>query len=66
MGLVTFNGTTAVAVPPSLDRAAVLAGIDGMALGEGTAISNTVATSVEAVATVPGGEDGERPRPASW
>ena len=61
VGLVTFNGAASVPVAPTQDREAVLAGIDAMALGEGTAIGEALATAVETAGTVPGGEDGERP-----
>jgi len=63
VGLVTFNGTTAVAVAPSRDREALTAAIDAVALGEGTAIGEAVFTALEAVDAAPRGEDDE-PAPA--
>lgn len=63
IGLVTFNGATAVAVPPSRDRDGLLAAIEGLELGEGTAIGEAIFTSLEAVAAAPAGEDDE-PAPA--
>jgi len=63
VGLVTFNGTTAVAVAPSRDREALTAAIDAVELGEGTAIGEAVFTALEAVDAAPRGEDDE-PAPA--
>ncbi|HEY2999845.1 MAG TPA: VWA domain-containing protein [Acidimicrobiales bacterium] len=63
VGLVTFNGSTSIAVVPTDDRAAVDAAIDGLELGEGTAIGDAITTALGAVAQAPAGEDGE-PAPA--
>ncbi|HET6950239.1 MAG TPA: VWA domain-containing protein [Acidimicrobiales bacterium] len=59
VGLVTFNGSTTVAVAPSADRDALDAALSDLELGEGTAIGDAVFTSLEAVASAPAGEDGE-------
>jgi Ca-activated chloride channel homolog len=59
VGLVTFNGTTTLAVPPGRDREVLIAAIDAMKLGESTAIGEAIFTSLEAVAAAPAGEDGE-------
>jgi Ca-activated chloride channel homolog len=56
---VTFNGSTAIAVPPTDDRTAVTDAIDRVELGEGTAIGDAITTSLDAVARTPAGEDGE-------
>ena len=61
VALVTFNGTTTIAVPPGGEREAVLAAIDAMELGEATAIGEAVFTALDAIDMAPGGEDGERP-----
>jgi Ca-activated chloride channel homolog len=63
VGLVTFHGVAGVAVAPTRDRDALLAAIDGLDLGEGTAIGEAVVTSLDAVTGAPAGEDGE-PAPA--
>lgn len=63
VGLVTFNGATAVAVPPSRDRQALVDAIDAIELGESTAIGEAIFTALDAVAAAPAGEDGE-PAPA--
>jgi Ca-activated chloride channel homolog len=63
VGLVTFNGSTAIAVAPTGDREAVADAIDRLALGEGTAIGDAITTALDAVADAPAGDDGE-PAPA--
>ncbi len=63
VGLVVFNGTTAVAVSPTHDREALVAAIDAVELGEGTAIGDAIFTALDAVAAAPRGEDDE-PAPA--
>lgn len=61
VALVTFNGTTTIAVPPGGEREAVLDAIDAMELGESTAIGEAIFTALDAIEMAPGGEDGERP-----
>lgn len=63
VGLVTFNGSTAVAVTPGDDRDGLVAAIDALELGEGTAIGEAIFTSLDAVASAPAGADDE-PAPA--
>ncbi len=63
VGLVTFNGTTAVAAAPSPDREPLVAAIDAMDLGEGTAIGEAIYTALDAVAAAPRGDD-DAPAPA--
>ncbi|HEX5944996.1 MAG TPA: VWA domain-containing protein [Acidimicrobiales bacterium] len=63
VGLVTFNGSTSIAAPPSQDRDALLAAIDALELGEGTAIGDAIFTALDAVAAAPAGDD-EQPAPA--
>jgi Ca-activated chloride channel homolog len=63
VGLVTFNGSTTVAVAPSSDREALDAALADLELGEGTAIGDAIFTALDAVAAAPGGE-GDQPAPA--
>jgi Ca-activated chloride channel family protein len=63
VGLVSFNGAATVAVPPSEDREAVRAAIEGLELGEATAIGEAIYASLDAIAAAPGGQNGE-PAPA--
>lgn len=63
VGLVTFNGTTSVAVPPGRDRDALTQAIDALELGEGTAIGDAVFTALDAIADAPQG-DGDETAPA--
>jgi Ca-activated chloride channel family protein len=63
VGLVTFNGSTTIAVPPGQDRDALVDAIDALELGEGTAIGDAIFTALDAVAAAPAGED-EEPAPA--
>ncbi|HEX7094888.1 MAG TPA: VWA domain-containing protein, partial [Acidimicrobiales bacterium] len=61
VGLVAFSGVAAVKVPPSQDRAAVLAAIEQLQLGEGTAIGDAILASLAAIETVPPDEEGTTP-----
>jgi Ca-activated chloride channel homolog len=61
LGLVAFSGVAAVKVTPSQDRAAVLAAIDNLTLGEGTAIGDAILASLAAIETVPPDEEGTTP-----
>jgi Ca-activated chloride channel family protein len=63
VGLVTFHGSTTVAVVPTRDRDALTAAIDAVELGEGTAIGEAVFTALDVVEAAPQGDDGE-PAPA--
>ncbi|MCO1655666.1 VWA domain-containing protein [Pseudonocardia humida] len=49
VGLVTFSGTAAVAVAPTLDRTPVLAALQDPDLGDGTAIGDAVGSALAAV-----------------
>ncbi|GAB1646184.1 VWA domain-containing protein [Krasilnikovia sp. MM14-A1259] len=53
LGLVSFAKSANVLVPPSKDRSAVLAGIDGLTLAEATATGEAVFTSLDAIRSVP-------------
>jgi Ca-activated chloride channel homolog len=61
VGLVLFDGSSSVAVPPTPDRAAVTSAFDRISLGGGTAIGDAVRTSLEAVRS---SDDGAEPPPA--
>ena len=54
VGLVAFSGSAAVVVPATQEHAAVTEAIDGLALGNGTAIGEAVVASLEAVTQVAG------------
>lgn len=58
VGIVSFAGTAAVLVPPSLDRAPAHAAIDNLRLAESTGIGEAIFTSIDALQSVPT-EDGE-------
>ncbi len=62
LGLVAFDGTASVLVSPTTDRQSVRTAIDTLQLGPGTAIGDAVATSLDAIASVPG-EPGQPPAP---
>ncbi|HEX2314398.1 MAG TPA: VWA domain-containing protein [Thermomonospora sp.] len=63
VGLVSFAGTATVAVPPTTDRRAVRAGIDGLTLGPRTAIGEAVFSSLQALAAF-GAQWGQAAPPA--
>jgi Ca-activated chloride channel family protein len=52
LGLVSFSGTAAVLVPPTTDRDAVKAGINGLQLGPATAIGEGIYAGLSAINTV--------------
>ena len=49
VGLVSFNGIANVRVPPTTNRAAVRSAIQGLDLGEATAIGEAIFASIEAL-----------------
>jgi Ca-activated chloride channel family protein len=61
LGLVTFNGNAVLRVPPSTDRDPVIRAIEGLELGERTAIGEAIITSLDAIETVPPDDDGDAP-----
>jgi Ca-activated chloride channel family protein len=52
LGLVSFSGTASVLVPPTTDRDAVKAGINGLQLGPATAIGEGIYASLSAISTI--------------
>jgi len=62
LGLVSFAQAANVLVPPSKDRSAVVAAIDGLTLAEATATGEAVFTSLDAIRSVPAdGAEGAPP-----
>lgn len=61
VGLVAFNGTAAVRVPPTIDRDAVRTMIDSLQLGEATATGEAIYASLDAIASVPPDDEGTAP-----
>ena len=59
VGLVAFNGSVQVRVPPTLDHEAVKASIADLQLGEGTAIGDALVASVDAAKSAPAAADGD-------
>ncbi|WDZ84128.1 VWA domain-containing protein [Micromonospora cathayae] len=53
LGLVSFAKSANVLVPPTKDRSAVVAAIDGLVLAEATATGEAVFTCLEAIRSVP-------------
>lgn len=66
LGLVSFSGQVSVKVPPTIDRDAVTAGIDGLQLGDSTAIGEAIYASLDAIKTfaAQSGADQSDPVPA--
>ena len=52
MGLVVFSGFAELTVPPTTDRKALLAAIDGLTTGRGTAIGSAMLKGLDAIADV--------------
>lgn len=53
VGLVSFNGTGTILVPPTTDRARVRTAIDGLELDERTAIGEAIFASLQAIKQAP-------------
>lgn len=53
VGFVTFAGTAAVAVPPTIDRGAMTRALDALELAPSTATGEGIYTSLEALKLVP-------------
>jgi Ca-activated chloride channel family protein len=59
VGLVSFSGSTSLLVPPTNDRNAVVTGITGLELDQGTAIGDAVNQSLDAIKAVPRDKSGK-------
>jgi len=60
VGLVTFNGTAQVRVPPTQSRDEVRAAVDQLRLGERTAIGEAIFASLDAIKVAPRAASGKR------
>lgn len=58
VGLLAFNGSATLKVPPTTDHDRLKAGIDSLKLGQGTAIGEAIFASLDAVAAAPPDEAG--------
>src|SRR5690606_1850543 len=61
LGLVTFNGITSIAVPPTTDRELFRAAVTDLRLGERTAIGEAIFAGLAAIERVPADEEGTPP-----
>jgi len=61
IGLVSFNGIANVRVPPTTNRAAVRSAIQGLELGEATAIGEAIFASIESLESFVIEFDGDAP-----
>jgi Ca-activated chloride channel homolog len=64
VGLVTFDSTAQLLVPPTTDRAQLTAAIQSLSVGGGTATAPGLRQSLAAIAAVPKGTSG-KPAPAA-
>jgi Ca-activated chloride channel homolog len=60
IGLLSFNTSTTVVASPSADHAPVLAAIDGLQVGGGTATGEAIFQSLNAIAALPKAADGKK------
>jgi Ca-activated chloride channel family protein len=58
VGLVTFAGSSRIAVAPTTDRTAVAEAIAKVQLDDGTAIGNAIESSLDAISSMPPAPDG--------
>jgi Ca-activated chloride channel family protein len=61
IGLVSFNGIATVRVPPTTNRAAVRSAIQGLDLGEATAIGEAIFASVDSLVAFLGEAEADAP-----
>ena len=59
IGLVTFNGSARLLVPPTADTAPVLDALGSITVGGGTATADGIRTALSAIAGVPSGTSGK-------
>jgi len=64
VGLVSFSGRAAVVVSPTQDHSSVVQAVQDLRLGPSTAIGEAVFAGLQALESVPGGEDDAGPPPA--
>lgn len=63
VGIVSFHGAASVLVPPTTDREVARTAVEGLRLGESTAIGEGIFASLSAIESVPAAPDGS-PVPA--
>jgi Ca-activated chloride channel family protein len=61
VGIVQFNGAAVLKVPPTTDHDQLKRGIEGLKLGEATAIGEAVYASLDAIAAIPPDDEGTPP-----
>ncbi len=59
LGLVSFSTSASVLVPPTSDRASVLAAINNLQAGGGTATGDAIRLALSSISTLPPGADGK-------
>lgn len=64
LGLVSFSTSAGVVVPPTTDRTTVIAAIDGLRAGGGTATGDAIGLAVSAIKALPPAANG-KPAPAA-
>ncbi len=64
LGLVSFSSSASVLVSPTSDRSSVLAAINTLQAGGGTATADAIQLSLNTITTIPPGADG-KPAPAA-
>jgi Ca-activated chloride channel family protein len=60
LGLVSFNTTATVEVAPTSDRSTMLAAINNLTVGGGTATGSAIDLALNAISAVPPGADGTK------
>jgi Ca-activated chloride channel family protein len=60
IGLLSFDTTARVLVSPTSDHAPVLAAVDGLTIGGGTATGVAIKSALASVAALPPGSDGQK------
>jgi Ca-activated chloride channel family protein len=60
LGLLSFDRTARMLVAPTSDRSTVLAAINGLQIGPGTATGDAIYLALDAVAAAPPGADGTK------
>ena len=60
VGLLSFDSDARVLVAPTADHVSVLAAVDSLSIGGGTATGSAIDTALDAVAALPPGADGQK------